>query len=603
MNGIDQFPVVVVGGGPVGLTTSILLSRLGVRHAVFERHPGTSVHPKAVGLNQRTIEILRAAGLAKDIEAAAAPPHTVGRTAWYTSFGGPTPLHGRRIAVRDAWGVGVYADEYAQASPARYTVLPQIRLEPILRAHAESSPLADVVFGACVTEVAAGRDDVTVTVEHADGTTRRVRADYLVAADGGRTVADRLGIRMIGPTNLVDMVSAHFGADLSGYLPDDGCLINWFVNPDFGGSIGSGYLYHLGPWSPEGVSEEWVFACGFHADDPERFDEEGMRGRIIRSLGLPDLDISLRSISHWYLQAVVAERFREGRCFLVGDAAHRIPPWGALGLNTGIQDAHNLVWKIAAALRDSSLKGLLDSYETERRPVAVAVAETSLHNFRNHGGVVDVALGLSPDTAPEEGWAALETLWSDGPEGDAKRAAVAEAMRLLDKEFHAHGAENGFAYQAGALVPEGGSVSVPEDMLVYRPTSAPGHHVPHTWLATPAGRASTLDLAAPGRFALVVDERADAWRTALAGLDHPLARLVDVAEVGTSPGKAYHDTEGRWERLREVGGDGALLVRPDTVVAWRHAGLPREPRAALREALDTIAESAGVGPSGDPATA
>jgi 2,4-dichlorophenol 6-monooxygenase len=156
----------------------------------------------------------------------------------------------------------------------------------------------------------------------------------------------------------------------------------------------------------QGVSEEWVFACGVGPDDPERFDEDGMRARIVRSLGVTDLDVSVKSISHWYIQAVVAERFRVGRCFLVGDAAHRIPPWGALGLNTGIQDVHNLAWKIAAALADPRLDGLLDTYEVERLPIALAVAETSLHNFQNHGGVVDVALGLSPGS-PAEGWAAL----------------------------------------------------------------------------------------------------------------------------------------------------------------------------------------------------
>ncbi len=591
----EQYPVVIVGGGPVGLTASILLSRLGVRHALFERHPGTSIHPKAVGLNQRTVEILRAAGLAEEIAAAGAPPRTVARTAWYTSFGGPTPLHGRRIAVRDAWGGGAYAEEYARASPAPYTMLPQIRLEPLLRARAEASPLATVRFGATVTDVVVGPDDVVLTVAADDGTTTQVRGQYAVAADGGRTVADRLGVAMEGPTDLVDMVSAHFTGDLSGVLPDDSCLINWFVNPDLGGSIGSGYLYHLGPWDDEGVSAEWVFACGFGPQDPQRFDEQGMRARIVGSLGVPDLDLTVESISHWYIQAIVAERFRVGRCFLAGDAAHRIPPWGALGLNTGIQDVHNLTWKIAAALADPGLTGLLDTYEVERRPIALAVAETSLHNFQNHGGVVDVALGLSPATPPSEGWAALETLWSDTPEGAAKRAALDEAMALLDKEFHAHGAENGFSYRAGALVPDDDATDLPPDMLVHHPTSAPGHHVPHTWLRTPEGPRSTLDLPAPGRFALVVGEdgdAADAWRAALARCGSAVAALVDVVEVGTGPGAAVRDESGRWAGLRGVGPDGALLVRPDTIVAWRAAALPADPAAALDAAL------AGVAPVG-----
>jgi 2,4-dichlorophenol 6-monooxygenase len=579
----NRYPVVVVGGGPVGLTTSILLSRLGIRHALVERHPGTSVHPKAVGLNQRSVEILRAAGLGADVDAAAAPAHTVERTAWYTSFGGPTPLHGRQIAVRDAWGGGHYADEYALASPARYTMIPQITLEPILRRHAESARMADIAFGSEVTEVVSGQDGVTVTVTDADGTTRRIEALYLVAADGGRTVADRLGIGTTGPTNLVDMVTAHFSADLSPYLPDDGCLINWFVNPDFGGSIGSGYLYHLGPWSAADVSRDWVFACAFRPDDPARFDEDGMRARINRSLGIPGLAVSLHSISHWYVQSVVADRFRHGRTFLVGDAAHRIPPWGALGLNTGIQDVHNLTWKLATALRFPRLSGLLDSYEVERRPMALSVASTSLANFRNHADVVDAALGITATTPPADGWAALDALWSRG----AGATALDEAIRLLDKEFHAHGAEHGFHYPTGALVAD--DHDCPADLLVYRPTSAPGHHLPHTWLTTRDGRVSTLDLLPAGRFALIVDERADAWRAALAGAGHPLVALVDIVAIGA--GQDHHDTEGQWPRLREVGPSGALLVRPDTIVAWRCATLPEHPRSVLRDVLEALVHS------------
>ncbi|WP_420708209.1 FAD-dependent monooxygenase [Streptomyces sp. 142MFCol3.1] len=141
-------PVVIVGGGPVGLTTSLLLSDLGVPNVPFERHQGTSIHPKAIGLNQRTIEIFRRLGLQKPIDAAAAPPSSVSRTGWYTSLAGPSDLHGRQITNRDAWGGGGYAEEYAAASPAPYTMLPQIRLAPILRAAAEGRPNDTVRFNA-----------------------------------------------------------------------------------------------------------------------------------------------------------------------------------------------------------------------------------------------------------------------------------------------------------------------------------------------------------------------------------------------------------------------------------------------------------------------
>ncbi|MGO1834408.1 MAG: FAD-dependent monooxygenase, partial [Actinomycetaceae bacterium] len=377
---------------------------------------------------------------------------------------------------------------------------------------------------------------------------------------------------------------------LGGVVPDNGCLINWFVNPDLGGSIGSGYLYHLGPWDEQGRSAEWLFACGFGPDDPERFDEEEMKRRIVRSLGVEGLDATVHSISHWYINAVVADRFRSGRCFLVGDAAHRVPPWGALGLNTGIQDAHNLAWKIAAALRSPELASLLETYETERRPIATTVAENSLHNFTNHGGLVDKAIGLDPAAPASTGWEMFADLWSESGSGLERRRALADAIEFMDHEFHAHGVECGFAYPRGAIAGDGPERALPVDPLVYRPTSAPGHHVPHVWLHGGAGRVSTLDLADGGRLALVVaPEGADGWREAVASAVAsdvaPLAALVDVVVVGDD---RLADPEGEWERLREVGPRGAVLVRPDTFVAWRSMDMPEDPGRELELALEVV---------------
>lgn len=196
----------------------------------------------------------------------------------------------------------------------------------------------------------------------------------------------------------------------------------------------------------------------------------------------------------------------KGRIFLVGDAAHRIPPWGALGLNTGIQDAHNLVWKLGLATRSDQLgryNALLDTYETERRPIGLRVAQTSLHNLQSHALIMDRALGISPKNNTESNVKAMEEYFTpDSTEGKTRRQAVQNAQNILDAEFHALGAEIGWFYpnidpenpitssnHGGQLLPNGEL-----NCLQYHPSLLPGHHLPHIWLEKNGVVRSTRDL-------------------------------------------------------------------------------------------------------------
>ena len=237
--------VVVIGGGPVGLVCSILLSLQDIEHAVFERQPDTSIHPKAVGLNQRTIEIFRKIGVEDEVMRQAAPPSLSERTAWYTSFG----PNGREICSRYAWGGGPYKNAFENASPCRYALLPQIRLEPILKKRAVQLNPEGIFYNHEVDGVEEIECEVIVHFHERNKshstTMQSITATYALGADGGRALTDQLGIQMNGESDIVDMVTAHVRSPISMHRPDPSIFLHWFISPELGGSLKTGYLYHI----------------------------------------------------------------------------------------------------------------------------------------------------------------------------------------------------------------------------------------------------------------------------------------------------------------------------------------------------------------------
>lgn len=579
-----DIPVLIVGGGGCGLSSSIFLSNFGVPHLLVERHASTSILPKAHYLNQRTMEIYRQHRVADAIYEVGAPIECFGQIRWMTSLGGDGPLDRKEIHRMDAFGGHTLRERYEADSPVLATNYPQLRLEPLLRREAEKRAPEAIRYHHELLDWQQTESGITANVLNRDSDeTFTVRARYLIGADGGKSIVPRLGVEMVGPTNMVDMVTTHFTADLSEYW-DDSTLITWFLNPEGENSWGAGAMVQMGPtWGRR--SEEWVVHFAFRPDDPERFNEEAIAPRLLELLRLPDLKLQVHKVSHWILDRIVADRWRIGDIFLAGDAAHRQPPTTGLGLSTGVQDAHNLTWKLAHVLSGSATDALLDTYESERKPVSTEGADWALMAFGNHT-VIDAGIGLVPGAPLEANTAAFHALFSTGLVGDALRARARETIDTQRFEFQAHDIEIGFHYRQGALIDDG-SAPPPrsETGTIYTPTSRPGHRLPHAWLEKERAWVSTHDLVdKEGSFALIAGKDGAAWADAARAASEKLGVAINIALIGVD----YLDAEGTWSAVGQIGGDGALLVRPDNHVAWRSQSRDDNPEHTLTSALATI---------------
>lgn len=576
-------PVLIVGGGGCGLSVSILLADYGVDFLCVERNPATTDHPRAHILNQRTLEIFQQHGFAEEVYRRGAPLELMERIVFMTSLGGDGPLDAKMIGSLDGYGGGVLRERYDTDSQMRATNLPLNLLEPLLQNEANTRAPSKVLFHHEL--VGFEQDDAGVTAhirDHGKGTDYTLRTSYLIGADGGKTVGRALGIEMEGPRRLRRMVNTYFTADLSPWIEDDGALIFYFMNPDGHGMWSGGGLVKTGPKNWDRHSETWVFMRELVPDDPEVIDEENVKARIRDLLRIPDLDIQVHMIGRWDVQGVVAKTYRQGRVLIAGDAAHRHPPVSALGLNTAFGDAHNLAWKLALVLAGKAPDALLDTYEAERQPVGARVAEWALNGFRMRS-LIDAAIGLTPGNT-DANRAAFERLYSDTPGGATARAILAEAMKIQRIGPQAHDMEIGYAYETGALVPDG-TPPPPRDPMagIYHPTTRPGSRLPHAWLNGPLGRVGTHELVRPGRLTLFVG--CSQWEAAALQVSQKRGITIDLVEV--SAAAPYRDAEDRWAELTEVDSDGAVLVRPDSHVAWRTRTLPANPVAALDEAVRT----------------
>ncbi|KAH9207920.1 hypothetical protein DL95DRAFT_468235 [Leptodontidium sp. 2 PMI_412] len=424
MGEIKDIPVVIVGGGSCGLNLSTFLSNFGVEHVLFERHAGTSILPKAHGINQRTMEIFRQYGLVDAIIAQGTPPRQACRVAWMTSLAGDGLLDRKVIGEIDCWGCKFGTERYTtyqRDAPHMIANLPLLRSEPIFRAFAEKANEGRVLFNHTVTDFEDEGEHVIVHVrdDDCDGKESTYRAKYLFGADGGKTVGPKLGIEMIGTKQLRQVVSFHFKADLSEYW-DDRTTITHFANPEGGALFRSGSMLALGPtWGR--FSEEWQIHF--------------------------NLDLEVLHVNTWVLDAIYVAEYQRGRIFIGGDSAHRHPPTTGLGLNTAVQDAQNFAWKVAAVLQGKASPDLMSTYDAERRPIVKRNAEWALFTWRRHG-----ILGAAKVEANRKHFT---NLFDENSE--TGRAGLASIQHVIDGqvlEFGAHDMDLGFYYPEGSLVPD-----------------------------------------------------------------------------------------------------------------------------------------------------
>ncbi|WP_030190102.1 FAD-dependent oxidoreductase [Streptomyces violaceorubidus] len=564
-----RVPVLVVGGSLVGLSTSLFLGRLGVRHTLVERHAGTSIHPRGRGNNVRTMEIFRVAGAEPDIRRAAATLADNHGILQAPTLAGDA---GEWLFKQIDPGGGL-----ARFSPSSWCLCSQNDLEPELLTHAVNLG-GDLRFGTELLSFETDTEGVTAIVKSREtGEHTTIRADYLVAADGPRSpVREQLGIGQSGPGDLFHNVSITFRSRrLADVVGDRRFIVCYLTDENADGAL-----------LPVDNRENWVFHAPWHPEQGETvedFTEERCAAHIRRAIGDPDLDVEITGKAPWHAAQRVARSYRSGRVLLAGDSAHEMSPTGAFGSNTGIQDAHNLAWKLAAVLEGWAGEGLLDTYDTERRPVAEATSARAAHRSVEHSHPGFAPPPVMGGGGPGAGTAPAAAGGAPGPGGPGgpPRGKGGPQRGILNVAL-------GYRYPRGAVVgADPATPVVPEGLDL---TGAPGSRAPHLWLRRGEERLSTLDLYEDSLVLLSDAAQPTGWHEAAAEVAAGLRVPLHSYRVGGTPGADLvpDDEETDWARAHGVTRGGAVLVRPDGFVAWRSPGPAPDPAAMLRQVVGTV---------------
>ena len=526
--------IMIVGGGPVGLAMGLLLDRFGIDAIIVEKSPTTTDHPKSRGCWVRTMELFRQWGIEQAIRARGLQDST-------DMFVQVESIAGREISrSRPEPNLG--------QTPAWKSLVAQDAVEEEIYKVIAHSNLVQVHFSTEFLGFEEVEDGVVCQIRSVEtGRSERWHARYLLACDGaGSQTRREAGIEMVGPSTLAVMLNEYWRGDLSRF-PITREAAGYQIYSDK-----PGMPRRAGILNTNG-RDRWlsVMQIGEEKDERPRPWTDAETIEIIRThAGVPDLEVTLLNRSIWRMSKQVAAQFRKSRVFVVGDAAHRFPPTGGFGLNSGVQDAHNLAWKLAYMLRGLASDRLLDSYDVERRPVAQSNADFSYGNMIRFRRL---------DEAVRSGNEDRIRFW----------------VNDLDNHLHSIGQALGFSYEEGAVIPDGtprgGHLT-----RTYFPSDRPGGRFPHLWLDM-ARKRSTLDWF-DKEFTVVTGPLGGEWLDAGRDVSAKLGIPLSLQRLPNA-----HSADGIQMGLR-----GAVLVRPDGHVAWRMPYIPENPARELAGAVQTV---------------
>lgn len=533
-------PVLIVGSGLAGLTAAVTLAWRGVPVLLVERHAGTLRNPRARGVNLRSMELLRVAGLETDLVAAGA--HSFEDFTIHIA----ETVTGRELqTLLPRGGVRPGGDfDLSTLSPARASMAGQNRVEPILRRHAEALG-AELRYSTELVSLQQDAQGATARVRDlASGQEETVRAQYVIAADGHRSpIREELGIGAHGYGTLSHNVAVVFEGNIEALIGEQRFALYYLQNPRFTGAFANGDDPHIGLAAME--------------YDPTRdsagdFDQARALTVVREVLGVPDFDARILEVQTFAFAAQVADEFARGRVFIIGDAAHTMPPTGGLGGQTAIQDGYDIAWKLAFVLHGDAGPELLDTYAAERHPVAEMTVARQLANYVER---------MRPDRA-EVARHVLESAKSPVPD-------------YISVAF-------GYRYRSAAILTEDPDDGAPAESP-FAASGRPGSRAPHVTFMHRGAKISSVDLM--GReLVLLCGAAASGWARAAMAVAWPGAIPLTVHRLGAD----LIDVEHRWQAAFGVGDAGAVLLRPDGFIAWRSPGAVSSPVDVITNVLARV---------------